>query len=135
MDYERSDWIGLDNFLTTHPALKKIARWYMEHPEAALTAAEFSAQYGQPTSYLDLKGLAVHKVVTPLDAAGAVINLPFRINAETRFRFNRSLQKLVEDVLAKVKPEPRSETEYPEQAEFGNTGGRTWRGWKQLPGA
>jgi|GEM_PF-1316138 len=131
--YERMDWISLDNFLTTHPALKKIARWFLEHPEETVTAERFSAAYAQPTSWLDLKGLAVHKVLTPLDGRGALIELPFVIDASTQFRFNRKLQKLVEDVLAKVKPGPRPETVYPEHAEKGNTGGRTWQGWKVLP--
>lgn len=132
--YDRSDWISLDNFLTTHPALKKIARWFCEHPEVSLTAADFSAQYGQPVSWLDLKGLAIHKVLTPLDARGEMVGLPYVINEHTRFRFNPSLRKLTEDVLAKIKPAPRADTEYPETPEQGNTGGRSWRGWKVLPG-
>ncbi|HWG38131.1 MAG TPA: hypothetical protein VN690_10475 [Terriglobales bacterium] len=131
--YERMDWISLDNFLTTHPALKKIARWFLEHPDERVTADQFSAAYAQPTSWLDLKGLAIHKVLTPLDARGAVVEMPFVIDGTTVFRFNRKLQRLVEDVLAKVKPGPRPETVYPEQAEKGNTGGRSWQGWKVLP--
>src|SRR6185437_3759488 len=102
--YERMDWISLDNFLTTHPALKKIARWFLEHPDERVTADQFSAAYAQPTSWLDLKGLAIHKVLTPLDARGAVVEMPFVIDGTTVFRFNRKLQRLVEDVLAKVKP-------------------------------
>lgn len=134
-DYERMEWISLDNFLTTHPALKKITRWFLEHPEELLDAEQFSAAYGQPTSWLDLKGLAVHKVLTPVNPGGAIIGLPFVIDASTRFRFNRALHKLADDVLAKVKPGPRPETEYPEEAEKGNTGGRSWQGWKVLPPA
>lgn len=133
--YERMDWISLDNFLTTHPALKKITRWFLEHPGEQLTAEQFSAAYGQPTSWLDLKGLAIHKVLTPFNTAGALVTLPFGIDATTQFRFNPSLAKLAEDVLAKTKPGPRPETVYPEQAEVGNTGGRTWQGWKILPPA
>lgn len=135
MSYERADWISLDNFLTTHPLLKKVARWFSEHPGEALTAEAFSQVYGQPISMLDLKGLAVAKVLTPLDEAGNFIDLPFRIDAATRFRFNEKLAQLVADVLAKVKPAPRAETVYPDEPEHGNTGGRTWTGWKQLPGA
>ncbi|MGH9540380.1 MAG: hypothetical protein ACRD2H_00675 [Terriglobales bacterium] len=134
MDYERMDWIALDNFLTTHPALKKIARWFFEHPDETLTAEVFSAKYGLPTTWLDLKGLAIHKVLTALDKAGRPVALPFHIGEETQFRFNRSLNQLVGDVLAKTKPAPRPDTVYPEEPEFGNTGGRTWRGWRQLPG-
>ena len=131
--YERMDWISLDNFLTTHPALKKITRWYLEHPDQLLGADEFSAAYGQPTSWLDLKGLVIHKVLTPINPAGELITLPFVIDATTRFRFNLKLKQLAEDVLAKNKPGPRSDTEYPENEEKGNTGGRTWQGWKILP--
>lgn len=133
--YERMDWIALDNFLTTHPALKKIARWFMEHPEDLLTAEQFSAAYGQPTPWLDLKGLVIHKVLTPISPSGAMVSMPFVIDAVTRFRFNRSLHKLTEDVLAKIKHGPRPETEYPENPEKGNTAGRTWQGWKTLPPA
>jgi len=133
--YERMDWISLDNFLTTHPALKKITRWFLEHPEELLNAEQFTAAYGQPTSWLDLKGLTIHKVLSPINPAGELISLPFVIDASTRFRFNRKLQKLAEDVLAKVKPGPRPETTYPEEPEQGNTGGRTWQGWKILPPA
>ncbi len=133
--YDRLEWIALDNFLTTHPALKKIARWFLEHPGESPTAEEFSAAYGQPTTWLDLKGLAIHKVLTPLAPDGAVITLPFVIDAATRFRFNSKLEKLTADVLAKVKPGPRPDTEYPEGPEQGNTGGRSWRGWKVLPPA
>ncbi|HXR97056.1 MAG TPA: hypothetical protein VN709_04350 [Terriglobales bacterium] len=131
--YERMDWISLDNFLTTHPALKKITRWYLEHSDQLLNADEFSAAYGQPTSWLDLKGLVIHKVLTPINPAGEMITLPFVIDASTRFRFNLKLKQLAEDVLAKNKPGPRPDTEYPEQEEKGNTGGRTWQGWKILP--
>jgi hypothetical protein len=134
MDYDRYDWISLDNFLTTHPALKKITRWFHEHQEELLTADEFSQKYGQPHSWLDLKGLVIHKVLTPVDPQGSYIDLPFRIDGTTRFRYNPKMQQLVQDVLAKVKPGPRTETEYPESTEFGNTGGRTWQGWKRLPG-
>lgn len=133
--YERMDWISLDNFLTTHPALKKITRWFLEHPGEQLNAEQFSAAYGQPTSWLDLKGLAIHKVLTPFDAAGRMIALPFVIDATTSFRFNSSLAKLAEDVLAKLKPAPRPETVYPEGPEVGNSAGRTWQGWKVLPRA
>jgi hypothetical protein len=131
--YDRMEWIALDNFLTTHPALKKITRWFLEHPGELVTADEFSAAFGQPTTWLDLKGLAVHKVLTPVAPEGRVIALPFVIDATTRFRFNRKLEKLAADVLAKLKPGPRPETEYPEQPEQGNTAGRTWQGWKILP--
>jgi hypothetical protein len=131
--YERMDWISLDNFLTTHPALKKITRWYLEHPDQLLNADDFSAAYGQPTSWLDLKGLVIHKVLTPINPSGEMITLPFVIDATTRFRFNPKLKQLAEDVLAKNKPGPRADTEYPEQEEKGNTGGRTWQGWKILP--
>ncbi|MGH9482954.1 MAG: hypothetical protein ACRD1L_12780 [Terriglobales bacterium] len=133
--YERMDWISLDNFLTTHPALKKIARWFAEHPDELLDAEQFSAAYGQPASWLDLKGLCIHKVLTPIGANGAMVRLPLVIDGSTRFRFNRALQKLTEDVLAKNKPGPRPETEYPEGPEQGNTAGRTWQGWKTLPPA
>lgn len=129
------DWISLDNFLTTHPALKKIARWFFEHPDELLTAEDFSRQYGLPATWLDLKGLAVHKVLTAIDPQDNPIALPFHVGETTRFRFNRSLSKLVEDVLAKTKPAARPDTTYPDEPEFGNTGGRTWRGWRQLPGA
>ncbi|MGH9490214.1 MAG: hypothetical protein ACRD2F_15270 [Terriglobales bacterium] len=135
MDYERMDWISLDNFLTTHPALKKIARWFFEHPDELLTADAFAEKYGVPATWLDLKGLVIHKVLTPLDPSGEIITLPYTIGADTRFRLNHSLAKLVEDVLAKTKPGPRPDTVYPEQPESGNTGGRTWRGWRQLPGS
>lgn len=134
MDYDRSDWISLDNFLTTHPALKKITRWFNEHPDELLTAEEFSQKYGQPHSWLDLKGLVIHKVLTPIDPQGNYIDLPFRIGENTRFRYNAKLQKLVEDVLAKVKPAPRPDTQYPDEPEHGNTSGRSWQGWKILPG-
>lgn len=132
-DYERMEWISLDNFLTTHPALKKITRWYVEHPDEMLTAEQFTAAYGQPTSWLDLKGLVVHKVLSPYDPDEALITLPFRIDGTTRFRFNRKLTKLATDVLAKTKPGPRPDTTYPEQPQHGNTGGRSWQGWKVLP--
>lgn len=135
MNYERMDWISLDNFLTTHPALKKIARWFCEHPEELLDGESFAGIYGLPVTWLDLKGLAIHKVLTPLGPDGAPVALPFHIGANTRFRFNASLRQLVEDVLAKNKPGPRPDTEYPDEPEFGNTGGRSWRGWRQLPGA
>ncbi|MGH9417300.1 MAG: hypothetical protein ACRD01_11800 [Terriglobales bacterium] len=134
-DYERMDWISLDNFLTTHPALKKIARWFLEHPDQTVNAEQFSAAYGQPASWLDLKGLAVHKVITALNPSGARVEIPFTVDAATCFRFNRSLEKLTADVLAKLKPGPRPDTVYPEQPERGNTGGRTWQGWKVLPPA
>lgn len=133
--YERMDWISLDNFLTTHPALKKITRWYLEHPEDLLDAAQFTAAYGQPTSWLDLKGLVIHKVLTPIDPQGELITLPFVIDGTTRFRFNLKLKQLAEDVLAKIKPGPRPDTVYPEHEEKGNSGGRTWQGWKVLPPA
>ena len=133
--YERMEWIGLDNFLTTHPALKKIARWFLEHPDALVTAEQFSAAYGQPTGWLDLKGLTIHKVLTPLAPDGKLVALPFVIDASTRFRFNPKLTRLTTDVLAKTKPGPRPDTEYPETPEFGNTSGRTWQGWKILPPA
>jgi hypothetical protein len=133
--YDRMEWIALDNFLTTHPALKKITRWFLEHPGETLTAEAFSAAYGQPTTWLDLKGLAIHKVLTPVGPDERVIELPFVIDATTRFRFNRKLEKLAADVLAKVKPGPRPDTEYPDGPEQGNTGGRTWQGWKILPPA
>lgn len=133
--YERMEWISLDNFLTTHPAFKKIARWFSEHPDELLNAEQFSAAYGQPTSWLDLKGLAVNKVLSPYDPSDKLITLPFVIDASTRFRFNRKLETLVADVLAKVKPGPRPDTVYPEGPEQGNTGGRTWTGWKTLPPA
>lgn len=133
--YERMDWISLDNFLTTHPALKKITRWFSEHPEELLDAGQFSAAYGQPTSWLDLKGLVIHKVLSPYNPAGQLITLPFVIDASTRFRFNRKLETLVSDVLAKTKPGPRPDTVYPEQPEHGNSGGRSWQGWKTLPPA
>jgi len=134
-EYERMDWISLDNFLTTHPALKKITRWYVEHPDELLTAEQFTAAYGQPTSWLDLKGLVIHKVLSPLNPQGELITLPFVIDGSTRFRLNRKLEKLAADVLAKLKPGPRPDTVYPEAAERGNTGGRSWQGWKTLPPA
>ena len=134
-EYERMDWIGLDNFLTTHPALKKMTRWFLEHPEESVTAEQFSAAYGQPASWLDLKGLVIHKVLSPYNPQGELITLPFVMDGTTSFRFNRKLEKLTADVLAKNKPGPRPETEYPEGAEQGNTGGRTWQGWKILPPA
>ncbi len=135
MDYERMDWISLDNFLTTHPALKKISRWFFEHPDELLTADAFAEKYGVPATWLDLKGLVVHKVLTAIAPDGAIITLPFEVGETTRFRFNRALSKLVEDVLAKTKPGPRADTVYPEGPEKGNTGGRTWKGWRQLPGS
>ncbi|MGH9465969.1 MAG: hypothetical protein ACRD1Y_01315 [Terriglobales bacterium] len=134
-EYERMDWISLDNFLTTHPALKKITRWFWEHPEELLTAEAFSTAYGQPASWLDLKGLVIHKVLSPYDADGQLITLPTVINAATRFRFNGKLATLVADVLAKVKPGPRPDTVYPEGTEHGPSGGRSWQGWKTLPPA
>ncbi|MGH9412589.1 MAG: hypothetical protein ACRD0Y_02510 [Terriglobales bacterium] len=134
-EYERMDWISLDNFLTTHPALKKISRWFSEHPEELLTAEGFAAAYGQPASWLDLKGLVIHKVLSAYDSQDQLITLPFTIGAETRFRFNRKLEKLVADVLAKVKPGPRPDTVYPEGSEHGPSAGRTWQGWKTLPPA
>lgn len=133
--YERMDWISLDNFLTTHPALKKITRWFLDHPAELLNADQFSAAYGQPASWLDLKGLAVHKVLSPVDPAGSLITLPLAIDAGTRFRLNARLAKLSEDVVAKLKPGPRPDTTYPEEPETGNTAGRTWQGWKVLPPA
>jgi|SRR6185312_1782621 len=133
--YERMEWITLDNFLTTHPALKKITRWFLEHPDELLDAEQFSTAFGQPASWLDLKGLAVHKVLSPMDPQGNLITLPFKIDATTRFRFNRKLEKLAADVLAKTKPGPRPDTVYPEGEERGNTGGRSWQGWKVLPPA
>lgn len=129
------DWISLDNFLTTHPALKKISRWFFEHQEELLTADVFAEKYGVPATWLDLKGLVIHKVLTPVGPDGQILTLPYTIGASTRFRFNPSLAKLVEDVLAKNKPGLRPDTVYPENPEHGNTGGRTWRGWRQLPGA
>lgn len=134
-EYERMDWIGLDNFLTTHPALKKITRWYLEHPDELLNAEQFTTAYGQPTTWLDLKGLVVHKVLTPIDPQGEIITLPWAIGASTRFRLNRKLEKLATDVIAKIKPGPRPDTTYPDEPEHGNTGGRSWTGWKQLPPA
>ncbi|MGH9536094.1 MAG: hypothetical protein ACRD2E_14690 [Terriglobales bacterium] len=135
MDYERMDWISLDNFLTTHPALKKIARWFFEHPDELLTAAAFAEKYGVPATWLDLKGLVIHKVLTPIAANGDIVALPFTIGDDTRFRFNTTLTQLVADVLAKTKPGPRPDTTYPDNPEQGNTGGRTWRGWRRLPGS
>lgn len=129
------DWISLDNFLTTHPALKKIARWFFEHQDELLPASAFAEKYGVPATWLDLKGLVIHKVLTPVAPDGQIISLPYAIGADTRFRFNQSLSKLVEDVLAKTKPGPRPDTVYPETPESGNTAGRTWRGWRQLPGS
>ncbi|MGH9474834.1 MAG: hypothetical protein ACRD1C_00725 [Terriglobales bacterium] len=133
--YDRMDWISLDNFLTTHPALKKITRWFLAHPEELLTADAFSAAYGQPASWLDLKGLVVHKVLSPYDPQGSLISLPLVIDAATRFRFNPKLEKLVADVLEKVKPGPRPDTVYPEETEHGPSAGRSWQGWKTLPPA
>lgn len=134
-NYERMDWISLDNFLTTHPALKKISRWFHEHPEELLTAEAFSAAYGQPTTWLDLKGLVIHRVLTPYTPQDQLVTLPYEIGATTRFRFNRKLEKLVADVLAKVKPGSRPETVYPEDAQHGSTAGRSFQGWKTLPPA
>ncbi len=99
--FYREDWLHLDTFCRTHPAVKKVLEYLYDHPDREHTVQSVARDSGMAVSFFDLKALFVYKLLSAVDGQGKPITIPWDLTETSRYRLVKEKTPLIRAILEK----------------------------------
>jgi len=97
--FNRDEWLRLDNFCRTHPAIRRVLQYIYANPDRDHTVQSVARESDMAVSFFDLKALFVHKLLTAVDAQGQPIGIAWDLTETARYRLVKDKIRLVQAVL------------------------------------
>lgn len=99
--FHRDEWLRLDNFCRTHPAIKRILQYIYDNPDREHTVQSVARDSNLCVSFFDLKALFIYKLLAAVDAQGRPIPIAWELTETARYRLVKEKMPLIQAVLEK----------------------------------